>query len=136
MNEIGKFSEKGKEEVTSPVKTRDFTRPHQEKLTLDPQRDILKGGISGETSKKQGETSKQQVGPQYLQVSSIKAQMTTPGGSEAIESEKRSLQTLTTKYRDERSPEEQELFSKRINKIIEAEQQYTRDSTHLRKNYR
>jgi hypothetical protein len=59
MKDSKSFSEKGKEKTTSPVKTRDFTRAHsQEKLTLNPQRDILKGGSGQEeSSSQQQETS-------------------------------------------------------------------------------
>jgi hypothetical protein len=59
MNDSKSFSEKGKEKATSPAKTRDFIRARsQDKLTLNPQRDILKGGSGQEeTSSQQGETS-------------------------------------------------------------------------------
>ena len=59
MKESKSFSEKGKEKTTSPVKTRDLIKAQsQEKLTLNPQRDILKGGSEQEeTSSQQGETS-------------------------------------------------------------------------------
>jgi hypothetical protein len=59
MKDSKTFSEKGKEKTTSPVKTRDLIKARsQEKLTLNPQRDILKGGSGQEeTSRQQGETS-------------------------------------------------------------------------------
>ena len=61
MDKIGRNTDKGKEKAIYPVKARDFTRSYQEKLTLNPQRDILKGGMDkASSSKKKGETSKEQ----------------------------------------------------------------------------
>ena len=62
MKDSKTFSEKGEEKTTSPVKTRDFVKAQsQEKLTRNPQRDILKGEAGqGETSKQKG-TIRQQI---------------------------------------------------------------------------
>jgi hypothetical protein len=51
MGDTGKTSDKGKEKATLPFKARDFVR-NQEKLKLDPQRDILKGGAGSSSDAK------------------------------------------------------------------------------------
>ena len=55
MDKIARNSDKGKEKITSPTKKTDFTKiAAQEKLTLDPRHEYLKGGMDkGESSKKQ-----------------------------------------------------------------------------------
>ena len=59
MKESKRFSERGKEKITPPTKTRDLIKARsQEKVTQNPQRYILKGGSEQEeTSSQQGETS-------------------------------------------------------------------------------
>jgi hypothetical protein len=57
MEKAGEISDKGKKLLASRDKETDFTRiAAKEKLTLDPQRDILKGG-SGEGSSGQNTRS-------------------------------------------------------------------------------
>ena len=60
MNETGKILDKGKERVTSPIRTQDFVKlqSQEEKVTFNSQRDILKGGM--DKGKKKASTSKQQ----------------------------------------------------------------------------
>ena len=55
MKDTGKISDKGKNIATSENKAKDFIRVQaQERLKLDPQRDIQKGWMSrGETGKQQ-----------------------------------------------------------------------------------
>jgi hypothetical protein len=59
----GRMVERGEEQTLSPAQTRDFLKAqcHQEKLTFDPARDILKGGMKhqgeGSGTKKGGPSS-------------------------------------------------------------------------------
>ena len=77
MKESKSFSEKGKEKITPPVKTRDLIKARsQEKVTQNPQRYILKGGSEQEeTSSQQGETSSQQGETSNSNLSSFRSKL-------------------------------------------------------------
>ena len=69
MGDTGTISDKGKEKVTSPVRTRDFIKTQaQEKLKLEPRREFLKGGMNQGESSKQQDTTKQQNTTKQLDV--------------------------------------------------------------------